>query len=343
MRSAEKAYQSRNVLFPHYRLQRSSSKGIAYCLSLVVFFIWVLIERPDVVHWHELKIYRLEYYLVRCLKRQSIRCLLSVHDVLHHEKKAAPPVLGKLYRLFDGVIVHANDSRRLLLELFGIDSDRVHVIPVGEYSGMTERAPTDKAASRHELDLSPGNKVILFFGYIRRYKGLDLLLKAMPTVLRSLPETVLMVVGESKERFQYYEQLVSRLGIHKAVRAVPTYIPIDRVKLYFSASDVVALPYRNIYQSGVVHLAFAYHRPVIATRVGGLPEVVRHGVDGFIVPPEDPKALAETLVRALSNPHKLETMGEAAFLHSQNTLSWDWIAGKTVELYNATLSKSKPR
>ncbi len=177
--------------------------------------------------------------------------------------------------------------------------------------------------------------VILFFGYIRPYKGLDILLSSFAEVQKIVPDAVLLIAGEAKEPFRKYEQRMARLGISHAVKSFIGYVPLEKVPVFFSSADIVVLPYRSIYQSGVVHLAFGFQRPVIVTRVGGLPETVEHGKTGFVVPPEDAKALAQALIQALSNPQLLKTMGRNAYQKSQQALSWSLIAEKTIVVYRS--------
>jgi len=188
------------------------------------------------------------------------------------------------------------------------------------------------------LGIDSNSRVLLFFGYIRKYKGLDLLLEAMPEVLKTHPGTVLIIAGETKEDFRGYERMMSDLHISHAIVRQIQYIPIEHIPRYFIASDVVVMPYRNIHQSGIVHLAFAFRKPVIATKVGGLPEVVREGKNGFLVPKNDVHALARATARALSDLPMLERMGAYAFSESSKSLSWNDIAEKAATLYRALVA-----
>jgi D-inositol-3-phosphate glycosyltransferase len=155
----------------------------------------------------------------------------------------------------------------------------------------------------------------------------------MRDVLKKYPRAVLIIAGETKEDFKIYERLISDLHISHAIVKQIQYIPLEHMPRYFYASDAVVMPYRSIYQSGIVHLAFAFKRPVIATRVGGLPEVVQDGKNGFLVAKDDVQALSSTIVKALANIPALEKMGEYAFFESKKRLSWDTIAGQVADLY----------
>ncbi len=141
----------------------------------------------------------------------------------------------------------------------------------------------------------PDKPTLLFFGFIRHYKGLDILLKALPQVLKAV-DCQLVVAGEFYEDPAPFKKLVRQLGIEAQVTFFDDYIPNERVPYFFSAADVVVLPYRSATQSGIVPVCYHYEKPVIATTVGGLPEVVTPGQTGMLVPPEDPAALAAAIV-----------------------------------------------
>jgi glycosyltransferase involved in cell wall biosynthesis len=135
---------------------------------------------------------------------------------------------------------------------------------------------------------------VLFFGYIRKYKGLDLLFEAMDIVRKSM-EIHLLVAGEFYDDEQYYRGIVEQRGLGNCVHFLSEYIPNDRVSIIFSAVDCVVLPYRSATQSGIVQIAYNFNKPVIVTNVGGLAETVEDGISGFVVPPESPEALADSI------------------------------------------------
>jgi glycosyltransferase involved in cell wall biosynthesis len=139
-------------------------------------------------------------------------------------------------------------------------------------------------------------RVLLFFGLIRPYKGLEVLLYAFALVADELDAT-LLVVGEFYEDRGRYDEMIERLGIGPRLRVVDRYVPNEDVEMYFRAADVAVLPYRTATQSGIVQTAYSFHLPVIVTSVGGLPDVVRDGETGYVVPPGDPEALAGAIRR----------------------------------------------
>lgn len=183
----------------------------------------------------------------------------------------------------------------------------------------------DKKDARKQLNLEPNDNVILFFGYVRKYKGLHILLDAMPKVLEEM-NIKLLVAGEFYDDEQGYRNQIERLGIKDSVSVFADYIPNEEVGLYYSAADVVVLPYISATQSGIVQIAYNYDTPVITTNVGGLPEVVDEGKTGFIVPSEDVDSLAKSIVHFFKIKNKAEFSTNISEYKKQ--FSWDRMAAE---------------
>lgn len=160
-----------------------------------------------------------------------------------------------------------------------------------------EKQHSDTTPVRQSLGISPTAKVILFFGYIRAYKGLDVLIRAFARVRKRLEDTVLLIVGESYEPIERYRSLIRDNGLESSTFLVDRFVANEEVASYYETSDVVVLPYREATQSGILNIAYGCLKPVIVTRVGGLAEFVDEDRTGLIVPPESPDALADAIVR----------------------------------------------
>lgn len=152
----------------------------------------------------------------------------------------------------------------------------------------------DKVAFAKSLGLK--KRVILFFGYIREYKGLTTLLDAMPDILKRVGnDTSLLIVGEFYDKREKYDAQIQSLGIAEHVKIVSEFVPNEQVGRYFSVSDVVAMPYHSGTQSGILSIAYSFRKPVVITNVGGIAETVIEGETGFIVKPRNPSAIAEAV------------------------------------------------
>jgi len=180
-----------------------------------------------------------------------------------------------------------------------------------------------KEKARQELNLKKNDKVILFFGYVRQYKGLHILLRAMPLLLKEIP-IKLVVAGEFYDKKENYTSIIEELNIQDSVSVFDDYIPNEKVGMFYSAADVVVLPYITATQSGIIQIAYNYDKPVITTNVGGLPEVVDEGKTGFTVPPENPHELAQAVLKFFKL-NKRDGFSKNVEIYKQR-FSWDRLA-----------------
>ncbi len=155
----------------------------------------------------------------------------------------------------------------------------------------------DAGAAKQELGFAPTDRVLLFFGYIRKYKGLDILIDAFAQLHPRHPELKLLVAGEFYDDEGSYREQITRLGLHRQVRIISQFIPNEQVAQYFQLSEVVVMPYRSATQSGILAIAYGYDTPVVITDVGGLRESVDDGRTGIVVDAATPEAIAAGVER----------------------------------------------
>ncbi|WP_412061407.1 glycosyltransferase [Rubrivirga sp. IMCC45206] len=260
--------------------------------------------------------------IARRLRTRGVTVLAVVHNALPHERRPGDHVLTR-YALgaCDGLVV-MSDQVRGDLDRLGIDAPVRQVEhPVYDVFGTA----TPKAQARAALALAPDAPTFLFFGFIRRYKGLHVLLDAWPAVRAAVPDAQLVVAGEFYADEDAVRAQIAALGGEAGgVRLDAAYIPDDRVGLYVSAADAVVQPYLSATQSGVAQVAFHFERPVVTTDVGGLAEVVPDGVAGLVVPPDDAPALAAALVR-FADEGLTERLAPGV-ARQRERFSWDRVA-----------------
>jgi glycosyltransferase involved in cell wall biosynthesis len=270
--------------------------------------------------------------VARALRRRGVRVIAIVDNALPHERRPGDRALAR-YALgaADGLIVMSDQVRRDV-ETLGLRG-RVVQVAHPTYDLFGEGVARDEA--RMSLALPADAPVLLFFGFIRRYKGLHVLLEAMPAIRAGLPNAVLVVAGEFYADEADLRAQAARLGLTDdsvpAVRFDADYIPDDRVATYFSAADVVVQPYVTATQSGVAGIAYHFGRPVVTTNVGGLAETVPHDRAGLVVPPEDPAALAAAVVRFFEEPKLADRLGRGVREESDR-YSWDRVYEAIEEL-----------
>ena len=215
------------------------------------------------------------------------KLLFICHNVLPHEKGVMDKVALRLaLAAGDGFVVHAQADRERLLAQF--PQAQVAVSPLPTYAALGQKVADLPVVLPDDVPIA------LFFGLVRPYKGLDVLLEAMALVERPLH---LIVAGEFWQAEADYRAQIARLGLATAVTILNNYVPDEEVAALMAVADVVVLPYRSATQSAIVQVAFGHGKSVITTKVGGLAEAVQDGVTGLVVPPEEPGALAVAMDR----------------------------------------------
>lgn len=324
-------------IFPgHVRHTSKIGKGLWYIVTLWIILRKVIQYRPQILHLQESKLPALEWILIRLCKSWGIKVILTIHDI-HTKEDSDINFLRRLFVSTDGIILHSEVNRKLLNEIYSLNGKPpLRIIPHGNYNFLAN--PMAMEGARQCLSIPTDKKVLLFFGYIRPYKGVDVLVDAIGEVIRRTPDLNVIIAGKPVGPINYLTNKIHKLGLEQIIFLCTRYISLDEVRYYFSAADVVVLPYRSITQSGMVFLAYAYGKPVIASAVGGLPEMVKPGETGLLVPPDDPASLAEGICSLLHNIPEAWAMGEAGRKWVEKEFSWDSIAQKTQAVYNEVLS-----
>ncbi len=259
------------------------------------------------------------------LRRRGTRVVLVCDNLVPHEHRPFDRELSQwMLRNSDGYLVMSESVERDLDAMKPGAPRRRVLHPL---YAQFDRGRYDRASARAKLGLE--GDVALFFGYVRAYKGLDVLLEAWPRVRARRPVT-LVVAGEFYEDPEKYRRLAAAAGGEVAVRLLERYIPDDEVEALFKAADVAVLPYRSATQSGVTHVAYATGTPVITTDVGGLAETVIPEETGLVVPPEDPEALAGAVLRFFEAGLAPKLRAGVELLRQRH--SWDVLARETLGL-----------
>ncbi len=226
--------------------------------------------------------------LARLFHRKGLRCIVECHNVFPHESTPFDRLLLKFgLRRADAFITHSREEEADLLPLVPGKRISVASLPTpGEFFGGTN----------HARD----GRTILFFGKVRKYKGLDVLLAAMPKVLSQI-DCQLLIVGEFYDSIERYRELIHKLELEQDVHIDSRYVPNEEVVGIFDRADVLVLPYLSATQSAVAQIALRNGLPLIASRTGGLSEVVIENVNGLLFPPGNANALADKIISYFSN------------------------------------------
>jgi glycosyltransferase involved in cell wall biosynthesis len=280
----------------------------------------------DVVHFQWLAVQQLDRHLLP-RGRASPPLVLTAHDILPREpRRGQLEAQRRLYDRFDAVVVHSEHGARRLTGELAIDPALVHVIPHGAFEHLAGEALTSSAPLPRT-----DKPVVLCFGLMRPYKGIDLLLEAWGEV----DDAELWIAGMPR-----MDVSPLRAAAPPNVRFFPRFITDGELPAYFRRADLLVLPYREIDQSGVLFTALAFGKPLLLSDVGGFPEIAATGA-ARIFPAGDASALGASLRELLGDRSALAGMAESARAAAQGPYSWRAVAARTLALYESLLRENR--
>ncbi len=292
-----------------------------------------LTERDaDVVHWQWVTLPALDRLLVPAVRRGRPRVFTLHYPLPPASETRAVRAQQRLLTRFDAVISHTEQAATRLRGEFGLDPARVHVIPHGPLDYLTRIPECERSPLPPELaGADPDTPVVLFFGLLRPYKGVDTLLEAF----REIEGAELWIAGMPRMPIEPLRELAAKVE-GSCVRFLPRFIADHEIPAIMERADVLALPYREIEQSGVLYAGLAFGKPMVLGDVGGFSELGRGGA-ARLVPPADPAALALALSELIAAPAARERLAAAARAAVEGEHGWDTIAERTLALYRSIM------
>jgi glycosyltransferase involved in cell wall biosynthesis len=293
-------------------------------------------QKPDILHiqWSMLPV--IDVMLVLRAQKMGVKVVHTVHDVTPLFDMGKHRRQEKLFQAVDALIVHSEESLKAFRERYsGVNPSKVHVIPHGPLQNENSENYS-KVEARQQLGIPEEAPVALFFGEIKYYKGLHRLVECFPDVARAVDGAFLLIAGKPDSGESKPDtKLLDRCGV--SYKADLGFVPNDDVWKYYHAADVVVLPYINISQSGVLFSAVANARPVVTTKVGGLPEIVEATNAGWVVTEGVKEELTAAISEALGDLTKTRELGLKARDKLNSLYGWDSIAEKTKSVYQSLL------
>lgn len=286
-------------------------------------------RRPDVVHFQWLPLPVVDAMYLRRMANVA-PLVLTIHNttIFHGTPTSRAQGLGFRFALknFSAFIAHAQYSKDKMVRQGWANENQIAVIPHGAF--QNEATPASQAQGHLE-------KQILFLGSIRPYKAPDLLIRAFEKLPRNVrANTRLTIAGKPGMDLTPLFRLAEELGVADRITWVPRYLPEQEAQAMYRSATIVALPFREIDQSGALLNAIGWGKPLVATAIGGISETIQDGVNGLLVPPGDVDAFSSALLRLLTSPD-LRAMMHARLLSLANgELSWHSVAVKTQQLYS---------
>jgi len=267
--------------------------------------------------------------IARIARSNRHTVIIAIFDnVIPHEKRPGDIILTKYFvKSIDGAVVMSETVKTDLLK-FRSDLP-VFLTPHPLFDNFGQKLDKKEALARLGLDAS--FTYILFFGFVRPYKGLDILIKAFRWVKEEYADTKLIIAGEFYEDSKPYLKMIEEAGLKDHVIMFDRFINNDEVAAFFSCCDLVVQPYKNATQSGVTQIAYHFEKPVIVTNVGGLKEMVPDGKCGFVVKP-DPLDLADAITRFLSERFSIDF--NRYIIEEKKKYSWDRMTAGILDIYS---------
>jgi len=260
-------------------------------------------------------------------KNHNKKIIVDIHDVIQHSGCKlsfwSKFIVNKWFSLADEIIIHNSTGVDYMENVLKLSKTKINVLPFGLILLTAKQIKPDACSDK---------PTILFFGRICLYKGIEYLIEAISVVKKEVSNLRVIIAGKGK-----YDFGISKIKNDVTYEIINHYIPNEQLEALINRSTIVVCPYTDATQSGVLMTALAFNKPVVATNVGGVPEVIEDEITGRLVPPKDSQQLAKALVDLLANPEKRDKISEnIKKKFSQEKFSWDYIARKTMEVYKNT-------
>jgi D-inositol-3-phosphate glycosyltransferase len=320
---------------------KKMARVLAYYFRLMSY---ALTAKPKIFHilWNN----KFEYFdrtaLMIFYRLLGKKIVFTAHNVNIGKRDGTDSFLNRLtlkiqYRLCDHIFVHTQKMQADLVTDFGLPEKKTSVIPLG----INNTVPTTDltaSAAREQLNLAPADRVILFFGQIAPYKGLEFLVDAFSLLAEKNVAYRLVIVGRPKGEKSYWENLrrkITACAAHARIIERIEFIPDAETERYFKAADVLVLPYKHIFQSGVLFLGYSFGLPVIAADVGSLKEEIVTGKTGFVFQPQDVADLARAIEKYFASGLYLDLKSQRQNIRdfANERYSWSKVARITTEVY----------
>lgn len=313
-------------------------RGLRFLFATFRVFVDVLLAHIRIVHFHFFDVGVVQLGQIVLAKLLMRKVVVTVHDVEGFVEGKGSTRMAKIaYRLADRLIVHNQFCRDELAANMLVAVKDISVIPHGNYRHMYPNLIA-RGTARAQLGIEDGEKVLLFFGQIKGVKRLDLLLSAFAEVLKTQPNTRLLIAGKVVDiPFSEYQARIDKLGIAENCTCLIRYIRNDEVPVFYAASDLVVLPYERIYQSGVLLMAMSFSRAVVVSDIPGMLEIVHDGETGYVFRNGDASDLTSVLLNSLADDVKRITIEKNSLQVMDDIYDWKRIGKMTADFYAGIL------
>ena len=265
-----------------------------------------------------------------------MKIVYTVHDVISFEDNSSNKILSKwVYRKADKILTHNQFSADIFKDYYSDPSLSVDIIKHGNYIPFLNQIP-EKSYARRSLGLAENKKVLLFFGMIKKVKGLEILLRSLKDVIKIHPDIFLVIAGRAwKNDFSDYQRIIDKYNLHDYCLIRNEYIKQQDVSLYYSSADLVVMPYTRIYQSGVLLMSMSYNIPVLVSDLPPLTEVIQDNKTGFVFKNGDNKSLSKKINQIFSELGKIDQVSKNAERLINRNYDWKEVGENLQRVYGS--------
>jgi len=320
---------------------RRGIKLLEYIINSIIIQKLVRNIKPKVIHYQNFPLIEIFYYVEKfniiALKKTKSKLVLTVHNVLPHNTNKR--LFGKykwLYSNVDKLICHTKESRNILIDEFKIKEEKVHVVKHGPVKSGSKKYKKQEARIR--LGYQNTENLILFFGGISPYKGVEFLIESFKAVINEMENTKLIIAGSGDYKYlNSINKYIYKYHLDKYIDQYFYFLSNEELALLICAADIVVLPYKEITHSGVLFTAMEAGKAIIATNKGGLKETIDNGKNGVLVDYGNNKMLSNSFISLLNDEEFRINIGREAERMVKEKYSWEKSASKTLKIYKSLI------
>lgn len=321
---------------------RQALKLIEYAVNLAALSAAMIFKRPKIIHVQWIPLITrtgLELWFLKLAQSLGVKIVYTVHNTLPHDTGLTyKEIFKNVYCKMDALICHTHQIKDELIHDYAMPADKLWVIPHGPM--LHDAVITSKKMAKETLRFRNDQSLVLTFGVIRPYKGIESLLNAWRDVVAVNKNALLIIAGNGEPQYvETIKNLITLLGLGDYVRQYFRFVPETELHLHIQAADILVYPYKTVSQSGALLTGMAFGKPIVATALAGFKETLGYGKAGILVEPGNTKDLADALVELIKSPEECARLGAAALSELQEKYSWDSIADKTLACYRRVLSQ----
>jgi len=310
--------------------------GIKWIIGTILSVFHARFSGISIFHFHIFYTNILVLFNLLFVKILFGKVVLTVHDVSSFSNSSNSSIIGKLvYKLTDRIMTHNEFSKSEIINMNANLSSCISIVPHGNYTPFIN-VQYDKEKSKEQLGIPNNRRILLFFGMIKKVKGLEILLSALKGVIKRNPDVLLVIAGKPWENdFSNYQKIIDKNNLSEYILLHTKFIDQEDVEHYYCASDLVVLPYKKNYQSGVLMMTLSYERPALVSDLPPLKEIISDNENGFLFKTENVSDLTSRINSILSDEVLMEKVRIKGIELISTKYDWGEIGRQTKLAYQS--------